>query len=54
MAISIDSILNSSFIFYLAIAIFILSAYLKRSGKTFLEFCRDIKEFFNELTGDEE
>jgi hypothetical protein len=47
----IDNIFNSSLLVYAIILFGLISLYLKKTGKTFLEMCQDIKEFLKKIMG---
>lgn len=46
MSLSIDSILNSSLIVWIALIVIAINFYLKKTGKTFKEMIDGIIEFF--------
>ena len=49
----IDKIVTSSAIVYLMLVAFGIHIYLKKTGKTFLEMCQQIKEFIRETRAEE-
>ena len=50
----IDNIFNSSFIVWFLILIGLIHVYLKKTGKTFLDVIRDIRDFFSGLMGEKD
>lgn len=48
----VDSILTSSVLIWAVILLGILHFYLRKTGKTLLEFIKEIKDFFNGLMED--